>query len=173
MELKVCENMINTNLLSHIAATKASLPGMKARKSGEIINVISGQGIIGLPMRTLYAASKFGLSGFGKALRSECMGDGIHVLQVYPGYVQTSISENAVTGSGKKFGKTDINTKNGMKVEDCCEEILKALNLKRTEVMIGNLSVHLIPLVAQFEFLTSMIGDWQYKKHLKQADKKD
>ena len=73
MELSTCETMMNTNMLSHIAATKAALPGMKQRKFGKIINVQSGLGIIGMPVRTLYCASKFGFSGFGKALRSELM----------------------------------------------------------------------------------------------------
>ncbi len=39
MELSTCETMMNTNMLSHIAATKAALPGMKKRKFGQIINV--------------------------------------------------------------------------------------------------------------------------------------
>lgn len=71
LDFEVCETMMNTNLLSHIAATKAALPGMIKRQYGRIINVSSGSGVFGMPVRTLYCASKFGLSGFGKALRSE------------------------------------------------------------------------------------------------------
>ena len=71
LDFGVCETMINTNLLSQIAATKAALPGMTQRKHGAIVNVSSGSGLVGLPVRTMYSASKFGLSGFGKALRSE------------------------------------------------------------------------------------------------------
>jgi short-subunit dehydrogenase len=69
--------MMNTNLLSHIAATKAALPIMINKKSGTIVNISSGSGIMGLPVRTLYSASKFGLSGFGKALRSEVKQHGV------------------------------------------------------------------------------------------------
>ena len=92
LEFSVCESMVNVNLLSQIAATKAALPGMMARKYGAIINISSGSGLVGLPVRTLYSCTKFGLSGFGKALRSEVKGHGIQVLQSYPGYVQTNIS---------------------------------------------------------------------------------
>jgi short-subunit dehydrogenase len=69
--------MMNTNLLSHIAATKAALPIMISKKGGFIVNISSGSGIMGMPVRTLYSASKFGLSGFGKALRSEVKSHGI------------------------------------------------------------------------------------------------
>lgn len=71
LEFQVCENMLNTNLLSHIAVTKAILPGMISRKQGIIVNVASASGILAMPLRTMYSATKFGLSGFGKALRSE------------------------------------------------------------------------------------------------------
>jgi dehydrogenase/reductase SDR family protein 7B len=71
LDFSVCESMVNTNLLSHIAATKAILPSMIKQKSGTIVNISSGSGIIGMPVRTMYSATKFGLSGFGKALRSE------------------------------------------------------------------------------------------------------
>ena len=100
LDFGVCETMVNTNLLSHIAASKAALPGMIKRKSGVIVNVSSGAGILGMPVRTMYSATKFGLSGFGKALRSEVKQHGVQVVQVYPGYVRTNISNNAVTGDG-------------------------------------------------------------------------
>jgi short-subunit dehydrogenase len=59
------------NCSSHIAVVSAALPSMMARKSGRIVNILSVSGLIENPLRTLYCASKFGLSGFGKALRSE------------------------------------------------------------------------------------------------------
>lgn len=71
LDFSVCEIMMNTNLLSHIAATKAVLPGMIDRKQGCVVNISSGAGILAMPLRTMYSATKFGLSGFGKALRSE------------------------------------------------------------------------------------------------------
>lgn len=87
MDLEVCQTMMNTNLLAHIAATKALLPAMISKRAGSIINIVSGSGVMGMPLRTMYCASKFGLSGFGKALRAEVAHAGVQVLQVYPGYV--------------------------------------------------------------------------------------
>lgn len=106
-------------------------------------------GMVGLPCRTLYSASKFGLSGFGKALRPEVANDGIRILQVYPGYVQTNISKNAMTGDGKTFGKLDDNIKKGMPVEQAAIHIQKAMALNRTEFVVGKLFYHFTCLFAQ------------------------
>ena len=98
LSFEVCETMMNVNCLGHIAVIKAVLPGMTERKSGQIVNILSLSGIIRLPMRTMYSSSKFALSGFAKALRSEVKP--IHVCNIYPAYVQTNISKNAMLGSG-------------------------------------------------------------------------
>lgn len=79
LDFSVCETMLNTNLLSHIAVIKAALPYMISRNSGMIVNISSGSGIMGMPLRTLYSATKFGLSGFGKALRCEVKHQGVKV----------------------------------------------------------------------------------------------
>jgi len=127
--------------------------------------------IFGTPVRTLYCASKFGFSGFGKALRSEVLADGIHILQVYPGYVSTNISKNALSGSGEKFGKLDSDIKNGMSVEECSDQILRALTVGRTEIVVGNLAMQLTPLIAQFDFLCDFVGKMYYKKQLEKNAK--
>lgn len=87
LDLSICEKIMDLNLMSQIAVTKAVLPQMTKRRSGHIVNVVSGSGKVGLPMRTLYAASKFALGGFGKALRAELSEDNIQVTQFYPGYI--------------------------------------------------------------------------------------
>mmetsp|Transcript_19791 Transcript_19791/g.14225 ORF Transcript_19791/g.14225 Transcript_19791/m.14225 type:complete len:81 (+) Transcript_19791:515-757(+) len=80
-------------------------------------------------MRTMYCASKHGLSGFGKALRAEVKPHNCHVLNIYPTYVQTNISRNALLGSGESFGKLDNNIKKGIPCDDAANQILKAMTL--------------------------------------------
>ncbi len=166
LDFSVCETLVNTNLLSHIAVCKAVLPNLIKQKSGTVVNILSAAGIIGLPVRTMYSATKFGLSGFGKALRSEVKQFGVNVLNIYPGYVQTNISKNAVTGQGDSFGKLDSNIAKGMTVEQCVDQILKAITLKRTEMIIGGLDVQLLPYVAPLEPLIAIISDFLYKKQI-------
>ena len=71
--------MMDTNCMSHIAICKAAFPVMAKRGSGHIVNVLSVAGYIGTPMRSMYSASKFALSGFGKVLRCEGREHGIEV----------------------------------------------------------------------------------------------
>jgi dehydrogenase/reductase SDR family protein 7B len=171
LDFDVCETMMNTNLLAHIAATKVLLPHMLAKRCGHIVNIVSGSGVMGMPVRTLYCASKFGLSGFGKALRAEVAHTGVQVLQVYPGYVQTNISLNAMTGSGEKFGKVDSNIKEGMSVEACCEQIVKAIGLGYTEMMIGPLAIQVLPYLAVVTPLVNMVTTRLYTKQMQTKEK--
>ena len=76
-------------------------------------------GLVPVPVRTMYSASKFAITGFGKALRAEVKQYGIDVIQIYPGYVSTNISNNAMTGKGEAFGKKDSNIASGLSVEIC------------------------------------------------------
>ena len=79
LDFSVCSQLMDTNCMSHIAVCKAVLPGMMERKRGQIVNILSVFGYVGAPTRTMYSASKFALSGFGRALRSEAREHGIEV----------------------------------------------------------------------------------------------
>lgn len=72
---------------------------------------------------------------------------------MYPGYVKTNISKNSLLGSGEKFGKTDSNIRDGMTVDFCCTEILKALYLRRYEYIIGNVGLKLLPILGLFDWV--------------------
>ena len=167
LDLSLCEKIMDLNLMSQIAVTKAVLPQMTQRRSGHIVNVVSGSGKVGLPMRTLYAASKFALSGFGKALRAELSEDNIQVTQFYPGYIRTNISKNAMTADGSAFGKTDSNIAKGMSVKLCSEQMLKGLSLGYQEMMIGDFLTHLIPFLAPVAPLIDRIMLLYRRKQLK------
>ncbi len=54
---------LNVNLKGTIQLTRAVLPSMLKRRQGQIINICSVAGLIAAPMYTVYAATKFGMSG--------------------------------------------------------------------------------------------------------------
>ena len=138
IDFSVCTRMMNVNALSHFAVCKAALPGMIARKrGGHICNILSTSGYIGAPLRSMYVASKFALSGFGKVLRVEAGHHNIDVTQVYPSYVQTNVSNNALMRDGSAFGKTDPNIANGMPVDEAVTQILKSIVLGIAEMSVG------------------------------------
>ena len=85
--------VINTNLRSVYAVTKAAIRGMIKQKSGRIINITSVVGISGQAGQANYAASKAGIIGFTKSLAREVASRNITVNAVAPGFIPTSLTE--------------------------------------------------------------------------------
>lgn len=77
---------------------------MLKRGSGHIVAVSSIQGRIAIPQRSAYAASKHALQAFCDTLRAEVANNGLKVTVASPGYVNTQLSLNALTESGKTYG---------------------------------------------------------------------
>jgi short-subunit dehydrogenase len=120
--------------------------------------MLSVAGLIGTPMRSLYSASKFALDGFGKAIQGELLEKNISVTQIYPMYVRTNISKNALVGKGENFGKTDKNIENGLTVEEACEDMIKAIYLKRFQLIVGSAFYQVAPkLLFLSEILTKYL----------------
>lgn len=87
------ERTIATNLTSQILMLKKVFGYFVEKKSGLIININSLSGIYPAKNESVYSASKFGLKGFSKSLQLEAIGTGVEVLDVYPGAIQTRMTE--------------------------------------------------------------------------------
>lgn len=83
------ETLLDTNVRSAYHFTRAFLPGMKARKSGTIINICSTASLVGFSNGGSYCISKFALHGMTKVLREELKPFGIRVTGVFPGATLT------------------------------------------------------------------------------------
>lgn len=80
------------NVRSAFILSKAVLPKMIERKSGNIVNVSSIWGKVGASMETAYSASKAALIGLTKALSKEVAESGIRVNCVCPGVIDTKMN---------------------------------------------------------------------------------
>jgi 3-hydroxybutyrate dehydrogenase len=96
--------IIAINLSSPFHATRAALPGMKARKWGRIINIASIHGLIASPFKSAYIASKHGLVGFTKSVALEVAEEGITANAICPGYARTAIVENQIADQSRVHG---------------------------------------------------------------------
>lgn len=85
------KKMIEINTLGTIYVSKAFLPNMMDKNSGQILNVISVAGVEAGEEYTLYTASKFAITGFTEALRKELMKTKIKVSAIYPEGIKTNI----------------------------------------------------------------------------------
>lgn len=80
---------INVNLRHLFFAAQAVAPGMRARGAGVILNLGSISWHLGLPDLSLYETAKAGIEGMTRALARELGGDGVRVVCIVPGNVQT------------------------------------------------------------------------------------
>ena len=80
-----------TNLRSLYLVTRAVLPGMRRRGEGTIVNVASLAGRNGFAGGTAYSASKHAVLGFGRSLMLELRKEGIRVVTICPGSVDTGM----------------------------------------------------------------------------------
>ena len=86
------EQQLATNLLGPMNVTRAVLPVMRRQRSGHVISISSGAGLMAFEYSSVYAASKFGLEGWMGALAQEVEPFGIHTTIVNPGFFRTGLA---------------------------------------------------------------------------------
>ena len=89
LDQALLRNTMETNFFGAVRMMQLVLPCMREQQSGTIVNITSLSGLIAFPAHGAYCASKFGLAGFGEALREELRPHGILVVNVFPGQVDT------------------------------------------------------------------------------------
>jgi len=157
--ITVDKRIMDINYLGTVALTKAILPHFIENNKGTIVVISSIVGKIGTPLRSSYAASKHALHGFFDSLRAEVYENSINITLVCPGFVQTNVSVNALTGDGSKQNKMDIATKNGLTPEYFVKKLIKAVEKEKQEVYIGGFKEKLAVFVKRFfpKLLSKMI----------------
>jgi len=74
----------DVNVFGVMNVTRALLPHFRQNREGAIINISSRAGLVGLPLSSLYCASKYALEGFSEALALELASQNIIVKLVEP-----------------------------------------------------------------------------------------
>ncbi|MGC1515504.1 MAG: SDR family oxidoreductase [Maribacter sp.] len=136
-DFKVYQEMVNVNYLGTICLTKKILPFFIQQKSGHFVTITSLMGKFSSPYRSGYCGAKHALHGFFDALRMEHEKDHLKVTLICPGFIQTNIAMNALTGDGSALKQEDEATKNGMPVQKCAEQIIHAIEKGKFEAYIG------------------------------------
>jgi NAD(P)-dependent dehydrogenase (short-subunit alcohol dehydrogenase family) len=90
----VLQAQFETNLFGWHDLTRRVIPLMRAQGHGRIVQNSSVLGLVALPYRGAYVASKFALEGLTDTLRLELAGSGIHVSLIEPGPILSRFREN-------------------------------------------------------------------------------
>ncbi len=101
------EAIIRIDLLSAFYTTKYSIPSMKAKGWGRVINIASAHGLVASPFKSAYVAAKHGLVGMTKSVALEVAEAGITVNSICPGYVKTPLVLGQVADTAKVRGMTE------------------------------------------------------------------
>ena len=105
--LELGKKQFDTNFWGTVNLTNALLPYFRKQSSGQIITISSIMGLIGLPSKSIYAASKHALEGYFKSLRFELNQFNVKVSMVEPMWFKTNLGHSAVT-SDIKIADYDI-----------------------------------------------------------------
>lgn len=111
------------NVRGMFLVTRAFLPGMLARRRGDVVNIASLAGKNGVANGTAYAASKHAVLGFSKSLMLEVRQRGIRVTALCPGSVATPFFAKA------GMERTDLDRL--LQPEDVAAAVISAVEMPR------------------------------------------
>jgi NAD(P)-dependent dehydrogenase (short-subunit alcohol dehydrogenase family) len=118
------DDMLAVNLRSAFLVTRAFLPAMLKRKSGDIFFMSSIAGLGAYPQAAAYCAAKFGVTGLAQVLRAETKDRGIRVCCVHPGATWSP-----------SWSKSGVKPERIMPAEDIARAILDVHRLGRRTVV--------------------------------------
>lgn len=128
------EQLMRINHWGSVWCTHEALPHLKAA-GGQIVAVSSLAGLVGVPGRTAYCATKFAMTGFFEALRTELRGTGVAVTTAYPGVVATQIRQRGFNAQGLAAGTSGLKEDDAMSVELCARLIIRGMERRQAEVV--------------------------------------
>ena len=127
------DRAIEVNLRAPIQLTRALLPGMLERGSGQIVLISSLSGKVPAAFSSIYSATKFGLRGFGLSLNDELHDKPVGVSIVAPGFIRDA---GMFAESGVKLPPgTGTRTP-----DDVAEAVVKAIETGKQEIDVAPLS---------------------------------
>ncbi|HTE48884.1 MAG TPA: SDR family oxidoreductase [Candidatus Paceibacterota bacterium] len=126
---KLAHHVFEVNFFGTFYGSREAMKIMKKQKRGTIINIGSISSLVGRPLSSIYASSKWAVRGFTESLRLALEPENISVIAVHPSGFQTTIF-----GKFKPVGYDDW-----MKTEYVADRIVRNLKLKKpkTEITIN------------------------------------
>ncbi|MHA3891217.1 SDR family NAD(P)-dependent oxidoreductase [Acinetobacter sp. GXMZU3951] len=129
--------IMEVDYFSQVFLTKTVLPTLLKQQSGRVVFVSSIAGLLGVQYRASYSAAKGAIHMWANSLRAEMADQGIDVSVVFPGFVKTNVSINALNGAGQAQGYDNEVTANGLEADVFAQDTVKALMQGEEYIVVG------------------------------------
>ena len=120
-DLEVMRATYETNNLGMAATFQPFVDGMRARRGGTLVGIASVTGIRGLPGHGAYCSSKAAVISYCESLRGELRPDGVRVVTISPGYIDTPLTRE------NRYGMPFL-----MRAEDFADRAFRAIEAGTT-----------------------------------------
>ncbi|MDP6039040.1 MAG: SDR family oxidoreductase [Candidatus Latescibacteria bacterium] len=164
-DVGIFHKLMETNYLGVVHCVHSALEPLK-QSQGLVVAIASVQGKIGVPLHTGYVASKHAVLGFLKALRMEVAD--VHVLTVLPHWLRgTDLRQSAFGKDGETLGESSRrHNKESISLEDCSQAILKAMQKRKSELVIP-WKLRILPWL---QLINPKIVEWLVKGKVKEQN---
>ncbi|KTC77836.1 SDR family NAD(P)-dependent oxidoreductase [Legionella brunensis] len=141
----VMRSQFETNVFGLMDLTRLAIPVMRKQGHGRIINISSILGVISMPFRGAYNASKYAVEGLSDTLRLELKPSGIKVITIVPGPIESRFRDNVIDHSLKKIDseKSHFQVQYHMMLGDYRQNKNQSIFTRKTDAVIKKL-VHAI-----------------------------
>ena len=135
--------LMNINFWGVVYGCRAFIPQLRQRPDTVLVNISSIFAMVSIPTQSIYCASKAAVRGFSDALREELRGDGVDVLCVHPGGIQTNIVNSARITDATMVADSDQKLRDNFtklartSPAQAAMDIIEAIETRKTRVLIG------------------------------------
>ena len=152
------QRTLAVNLTGMFLCTQHAIPLLRKSANATIANLSSAAGRFGFPLRTPYAASKWGVIGFTKSLSIELGADGIRVNAICPGAVAGARIEAVAAAKGRERGVEPSVVLEEMVAKTSLKRLVTADDIANAIVFLAsplgaNISGHALPVDADAQSL--------------------
>lgn len=127
--------VMNVNFFATVGLTKAFLPLFLKRPEAHIVNISSMGGFLPVPGQSIYGASKAAVKLFTEGLYAELKGTNVHATIIFPGAIQTNITQNS--GLGKPPVSSGESKFKALPAQEAAEIIINAMEENKFRATVG------------------------------------
>lgn len=130
-DLDEYRRVMDVNVMATLYTCRAAIPHMKARGTGDIINITSQAGRKVAAIFNSYSASKHAANALTDALRQEVGGFGIRVSILMPGATQSEVAEGMSDPKAQAFMRHHVSKEGVVMPEDIADAVVLMVSLPR------------------------------------------